>query len=181
MLAAAAGRVIVARIGAAHGVRGEVRVKAFTADPADIGAYGPLATPDGSTLTVETIRQASGRSPDMMIVQFLGINTRDQAEALNGVELSVAKDRLPPPETDEFYHLDLIGLEVVATDGARIGTVIAVPNYGAGDLLEVAPDEGETLLIPFTAAAVPEVDLRAGRVMVAPMNEIDTAPDGSET
>jgi 16S rRNA processing protein RimM len=161
-------RVLIARIGAAHGIRGEVRVKAFTADPRGIGAYGPLEAPDGRTFEVDSLRPAAGPSGDMLVVKFKGVADRNAAETLNGLELSVPRDRLPPAEEDEYYHADLIGLAAIARDGPELGTVIAVHNYGAGDLLEIAPKRGETLLVPFTRAVVPEVDLKAGRVTVDP-------------
>jgi 16S rRNA processing protein RimM len=161
-------RVLIARIGAAHGIRGEVRVKAYTADPQGIGAYGPLAASDGRSFEVASLRPASGPASDMLVVKFKGVADRNAAEALNGVELSVPRDRLPPAEEEEYYHADLIGLEAVTRGGAPLGTVIAVHNYGAGDLLEIAPKRGETLLVPFTRAVVPEVDIGGGRVVVDP-------------
>ncbi len=161
-------RVLIARIGAAHGIKGEVRVKAFTADPRGIGAYGPLATADGRTFEVASLRAAAGPASDMLVVRFKGIADRNAAEGLNGVELSVPRDRLPPAEEDEYYHADLIGLAAIAPDGAELGTVIAVHNYGAGDLLEIAPKRGETVLVPFTRAVIPEVDPAGGRVTVDP-------------
>ena len=163
-----ADRVLIARIGAAHGIKGEVRVKAYTADPGGIAAYGPLETPDGRAFEVASLRPAAGPASDMLVVKFKGVSDRNAAETLNGLELSVPRDRLPPAEEDEYYHADLIGLEAVTRDGAPLGTVIAVHNYGAGDLLEIAPRRGETLLVPFTRAVVPEVDLAAGRVFVDP-------------
>ena len=98
----------------------------------------------------------------MLVVRFKGITDRNQAEALNGLELSIPRDRLPPPAEDEYYHADLIGLAAITLSGETLGTVIAVHNYGAGDLLEVAPSRGETLLVPFTREVVPEV-VSAGR------------------
>jgi len=161
-------RVLIARIGAAHGIRGEVRVKAYTADPGGIGAYGPLEAPDGRAFEVESLRPAAGPSGDMLVVRFKGVADRNAAEALNGLELSVPRDRLPPAGDDEYYHADLIGLLAVTRDNVELGIVIAVPNYGAGDLLEIAPKRGETLLVPFTRAVVPEIDLKAGRITVDP-------------
>ena len=171
-------RVIVARIGAAHGIRGEVRVKAFTASPGDIDAYGPLQASDGRTFTVQSHRPAAGRSSDMLVVRFKGVTDRNQAEVLNGTELSVSRDRLPPPAPDEFYHSDLIGLKAVGPDGAAFGTVVMVSNFGAGDILEIAPLRGETLLVPFTRAAVPEVDLARGQVTVIPPETIEAREEG---
>ncbi len=168
MIAPSPDRVVVARIGAAHGIRGEVRVKAFTANPADIGAYGPLDAPDGRRFTVKSLRPAAGNAADMLVVRFADIADRNAAEALNGLELSVARDRLPPADDDEFYHADLVGLAAVTVAGDDLGTVIAVHNYGAGDLLEIAPRRGETLLVPFTHAVVPAIDLAGGRLTVDP-------------
>jgi 16S rRNA processing protein RimM len=161
----------VARIGAAHGIKGEVRVKSFTAEPLALAAYGPLEAADGRRFTITAARPA-GASPDMLVVRFQGIADRNAAEALNGLELTVPRERLPEPDEDEFYHADLIGLDAVTPSGAPLGTVVAVPNYGAGDLLEIAPPRGPSLLIPFTRAAVPEIDLSARRVTVDPPAEV---------
>jgi 16S rRNA processing protein RimM len=166
-------RVIVARIGAAHGIRGEVRVKAFTAAPTDLAAYSPLETGDGRAFAIEFLRPVAG-SPDMLVARFKGVVDRDAAEALNGIELSIPRDRLPETDADEFYHADLIGLSAVTAAGEPVGTVIGVPNYGAGDLLEIAPPRGATLLVPFTRAIVPEVDVTGGRVVVELPEERNT-------
>ncbi|HET7714279.1 MAG TPA: ribosome maturation factor RimM [Bauldia sp.] len=165
-------RILIARVGAAHGIKGEVRVKAYTADPKDIAAYGPLEAPDGRRFEVASLRPAAGPAGDMLVVKFKGIADRNAAEALNGLELSVPRDRLPPAGEDEYYHADLIGLDAVTRDGTPLGTVIAVQNYGAGDLLEIAPKRGETVLVPFTRAVVPDVDLAAGRVIIVPPEEL---------
>ncbi len=164
----AAERVVIARIGAAHGIKGEVRVKAFTGTPADIAAYGPLEAPDGRRFEVETLRPAAGTSPDLLVVRFKGVADRNQAETLNGIELSVSRERLPAAADDEFYYADLIGLEARTVGGTVLGAVVGVENYGAGDLLEIAPSRGQTLLVPFTRAVVPEVDLAGGRVVIDP-------------
>ena len=171
MATSQARRVVVARIGAAHGIKGEVRVKSFTAEPLDLAAYSPLEAADGRRFTIRAARPA-GASPDMLVVRFEGIADRNQAEALTGLDLTVPRERLPEPEADEFYHADLIGLDAVTPSGAALGTVVAVPNYGAGDLLEIAPTKGPTLLVPFTRAAVPEIDLSARRVVVDPPAEV---------
>ena len=163
-------RVTVARIGAAHGIRGEVRVKSFTAAPLDAVGYGPLDAPDGRRFTVKSARAIG---PEMLVVHFAGIADRNAAETLNGLDLSVPRDRLPAAGADEFYHADLIGLAAVSPQGAALGTIVAVPNYGAGDLLEIAPPAGPTLLVPFTAAAVPEIDIAAGKVVVVPPVEVE--------
>jgi 16S rRNA processing protein RimM len=177
MAAPSPDRLVVARIGAAHGIRGEVRVKAFTANPADIGAYGPLEAPDGRRFTVTSLRPAAGTAADMLVVRFAGLDDRNAAEALNGLELSIARDRLPPADDDEFYHADLVGLAAVTVGGDELGTVIAVHNYGAGDLLEIAPRRGETLLVPFTRTVVPEVDLTGRRLKVDPPDGLLPAPE----
>jgi 16S rRNA processing protein RimM len=117
----------------------------------------------------------------MLVVRFKGIVDRNQAEVLNGIELGVSRDRLPAAGPEEFYYADLIGLSASTTAGESLGTIIAVQNYGAGDLLEIAPPRGETLLVPFTHAAVPEVDLAAGRVLVDPPEGLlDVGPEEDE-
>lgn len=161
-------RVVVAQFGAAHGVRGEVRLKSFTEDPLAVGRYGPLAADDGRSFVIASARPAAGTAPDMLVVRVEGVTTRDQAAALNGIELSVARSRLPETEPEEFYHADLIGLDASMKDGAGAGTVIAVRNFGAGDLIEIAPVRGPTFLVPFTRAAVPEVDIARGRIVIDP-------------
>jgi 16S rRNA processing protein RimM len=139
-----------------------------------IGAYGSLEAPDGRSFVVASLRPAAGTDPTMLVVRFKGVGDRNAAEVLNGLELGVPRDRLPPASEDEFYHADLIGLAAVARDGTALGTVVAVQNYGAGDLLEIAPKRGETLLIPFTRAAVPDIDLAAGRVTIDPPEGLHT-------
>jgi 16S rRNA processing protein RimM len=160
--------IVVARIGAAHGVRGEVRLKSFTADPLAVRSYGPLTAETGRVFTIKTARAAAGKTPEMLVVTLEGVTTRDAAEALNGVELFLPRDRLPETEADEFYHADLIGLDAVGTDQQVLGTIIAVHNFGAGDLLEIAPSAGKTVFVPFTRAVVPEIDIAGGRVIVEP-------------
>jgi len=159
-------KVLLGRIGGAHGLRGEVKIATFTAAPEDITAYGPLTSADGTrTFTITGMRAASGGS---VIARLKGVADRTQAEALNGVELFVSRDALPPPDDDdEFYYSDLIGLAAVSPDGAVVGKVIAVHNFGAGDLIEVRFDgERQPVMIPFDNAHVPHVDIGAGRVTV---------------
>ena len=170
--------VVVGRIGAAHGIKGEVRVKSFTTEPLELAAYGPLEATDGRRFTIEAARPA-GASPDMLVVRFQGITDRSAAEALTGLELTVPRERLPAPEEDEFYHADLIGLAAVTPSGVPLGTVVAVSNYGAGDLLEIARPKGPTLLVPFTRAAVPAIDLSARRVTVDPPVEVGEEGEGN--
>jgi 16S rRNA processing protein RimM len=173
--------VLMGRIGAAHGIRGEVRVKAFASDPADLGQFGPLASADGRLFEIDAVRPAAGGSPDMLVVHFTGIDTRNAAEGLNGIELFVPRDRLGETDVDEYFHADLIGLNAVTIAGKPLGTVIRVQNFGAGDLLEVAPRRGDTLLIPFRKAVVPEVDLIGGRLVVdPPLGLLDENEAGDE-
>ncbi len=165
---ASAKDVIVGQVGAAHGIKGEVRLKSFTAVPMDIGGYGPLIGGDGRSFEIETARPAAGTASDMLVVRFKGVADRDAAEALNGIELSVPRARLPEAETDEFYHADLIGLAAETVSGEALGTIVAVQNYGAGDLLEIVAPGTMPVLVPFTRAAVPTVDVAGGRVVVDP-------------
>jgi 16S rRNA processing protein RimM len=170
--------ILVAQFGAAHGIKGEVRLKAYTQDPMAVGDYGPLIAADGRRFEIEAMRPAAGSSSsDMLVVRIKGVSDRNAAEALNRLELSVPKDALPPAEEGEYYHADLIGLRAETPSGTILGTVVAVPNYGAGDLLEIAPATGNTILVPFTDAVVPEVDIAEGRVVVDPprglLDEVD--------
>jgi 16S rRNA processing protein RimM len=160
----ARGRVCLGQIGAAHGLRGEVRLRSFTADPAAIANYGPLETEDGRVFEIANLRPAK----DHFVATLSGIADRDAAERLANTKLYVPRERLPEPaEPDEFYHADLVGLSVVDRAGKHLGAVVAVHNFGAGDLIEVRPDAGgKTELLPFDAATVPEVDIAAGRLVV---------------
>jgi 16S rRNA processing protein RimM len=159
-------RVCVGRIGAAHGVRGEVKLKSFTADPAAIARYGALETEDGArSIRIEALRLTK----DFFVARLAGVKDRDAAERLRNLELYVPRSRLPPTEDDEFYHADLIGLAAVTCDGTTVGTVVAFHNFGAGDLLELRPTEGSaTVLLPFNATTVPTVDIAGGRIVVDP-------------
>ena len=160
------GRICVGRIGAAHGTRGEVRLWSFTADPMAIKDYGALATEDGTrTFTIETLRPAK----DFLVARFAGIADRTAAEQLCNLDLYIDRDRLPPADADEFYHADLIGLAVVSGDGRALGSVVALHNFGASDLIEVRPTVGNTtVMLPFTEAVVPVVDVAGGRIVVDP-------------
>jgi 16S rRNA processing protein RimM len=171
-------RIVVARFGAAHGIKGEVRLKSFTGDPLAVGSYGSLTSEDGREFTIRTARMAAGTSPDMLVVRLEGVTTRNAAEALNGLDLYLPRERLPDTEADEFYHADLIGLDAVGVDGALLGTIVAVQNFGAGDLLEIAPKAGPTVFVPFTRAIVPEVDLEKRRVAVDPPPGLFDTDDG---
>src|ERR1700744_3928518 len=166
----AAAPICVARIGAAHGVRGAVKLWTFTEDPLAVQRYGLLSTKDGARqFEVTHVREAK----DHLVATLKGIATRDDAERLNGLELYVAREKLPATDDDEYYHADLIGLAAVTAANASIGRVVAIHNFGAGDIIEIAPPQGSTLLLPFTNAVVPSVDLAAGRVVIALPAEID--------
>src|SRR6202161_2826899 len=166
--------ICIARIGAAHGVRGAVKLWTFTEDPLAVLRYGPLATKDGARqFEVTHAREAKGH----LVATLKGVVTREEAERLNGVELYIAREKLPAAAEDEYYHADLIGLSAVTTANELLGRVIAIHNFGAGDIIEIAPPSGTTLLLPFTNAVVPTVDLAGGRVVIALPEEID----GDET
>ncbi len=158
-------KVLLGRITGAHGLKGEVKIAAFTGDPADIAAYGPLTSGDGGRKFKITVRSVKGGS---VIAHLAGVSDRNAAEALRGADLYVARSALPPTEDeDEYYHSDLIGLDAVSPDGAAIGTVLAVHNFGAGDLLEIRFEhEREPVLIPFENTYVPRVNLAARQVTI---------------
>ncbi|WP_128290685.1 ribosome maturation factor RimM [Afifella aestuarii] len=171
---AAGDRLIVAKIGRAHGVRGEVRVKTFTADPLALADYSPLFASDGRSFSVKELRADKG---DMVVARFKGVSDRNAAEALNGTMLFVARAALPAPDEDEFYHADLIGLAAEAPDGSPLGRVVAVHDFGGGDILEVKPERGESLLVSFTREVVPSIDLAGGRIVVDLPAEIEVRED----
>ena len=158
-------RVCVARIGAPHGLAGEVKLHAFTEEPLAVGRYGLLEAEDRSRRFELTSLRLGKRA---LIATFAGIADRDAAAGLTAIRLYVPRARLPDPEdADTFYHADLVGLTVEGADGIRIGTVCAVHDFGAGDLLEVKPAAGPSVMLPFTKAAVPVVDLAAARLVAA--------------
>jgi 16S rRNA processing protein RimM len=158
-------RVRVARIGAAHGVRGEVRLWSFTQDPLAVADYGPLETEDGARrFEIETLRAAK----DHLVARIAGIGDRDAAAKLCNLDLFVPRDRLPPiDEDDTFYHADLVGMAAVTPEGAPLGNVTAVHNFGAGDLIEVATTAGgEPLLLPFTETVVTKIDTALRQITI---------------
>ncbi len=156
--------VLLGRIAGPHGVRGEVRLTSFTAAPEDIATYGPLIDGKGRRISIEALRPLKGVT---FAARIAGVADRTAAEALAGAELHVERARLPEPDEDEWYHADLIGLAAFRMDGGKLGEVIAVQNFGAGDLLEIRRiDGGGTLLVPFTKAAAPVVDVKNGRIVV---------------
>lgn len=181
--------VLLGRFGAAHGVRGEIRLQSFTSDPLAIATY------DGLTDKIGTrkfkLLSARPQGKDRLVAKVAGVDDRAGAEALNRVELYIPREALPAPKEDEFYIADLIGLRAETPDGMEIGTIVAVRNFGAGDILEIAPAHGlvkasdfpneatprklggETLLLPFTKATTPIIDVKAGRVVVVPPTEVE--------
>ncbi|SFL66639.1 ribosome maturation factor RimM [Methylorubrum salsuginis] len=171
--------VLLGEFGRPHGLHGEVRLKSYTGEPTAIAGYGPLRLPDGRTVELEDARQAPGGSPDLLIVRVKGVTDRNAVEALNRLTLAVSRARLgQAAEEDEFFLADLIGLTVEDAGGTAIGTIVAVPNYGGGDLLEIRPAAGgPTALLPFTKAFVPTLDIPGGRV-VADAPEDLFAPPG---
>lgn len=175
MTAASPERVCIGAIAGAFGVQGEVRLKSFCAVPEDLAAYGPLTTEDGNrSFKIRLTRPVTGG----LGARLSGVATREEAEALKGTTLWALRARLPSLPDDEFYHADLIGLPVQDPGGAELGRVRAVHDHGAGDILEVAGPEG-TLLLPFTKAVVPTIDLAAGRIVADPPAE-DTADDAQD-
>jgi 16S rRNA processing protein RimM len=159
--------ILVGRLGAAHGVRGEIRLRSFTGEPGAIARYGPLVDATGErSFVVEGLRPVKG---DLFVAKLSGVSTRSAAEALTNIELFVPRAALPKPAPEEFYLADLIGLDAVTDDGKCFGRIVAVPDYGGGPLLEIAPAAGgESLLLPFTKQVVPGIDLERARVVVSP-------------
>ncbi len=160
-------KICVAQIGAAHGLKGEVRLFSFTQNPADVGTYGPLASEDGAQqLTLASLRPAK----DHFVAKFRNIDDRHAAEMLRNMKLYVGREKLPLPDDSEtYYHADLIGLTATYRDGTVFGEIVAVHNFGAGDILEIRPAEGsETMLLPFTEQTVPKVDIAAQQIVIEP-------------
>ena len=173
-------RIRVARIGAAHGVRGEVKLWSFTEDPLAVAQYGLLETEDGSRrFEIESVRSAKDHQ---LVARLKGIGDRAAAETLRNLELYIPRARLPKiKEADTFYHADLVGLSATTPDGKELGTVSAVHNFGASDVIEIKPAAGgEPLLLPFTEAIVPTVDLKARRIVVVPPEVVIVPPEAEE-
>ena len=170
--------VVMGEFGRAQGLNGEIRMKSYTGDPQAIAGYGPLVSADGRTFELTSVRPAPGSSPDLLVARVRGVSDRTGAEALNRVLLYVPRERLGEPDVDEVFTADLVGLPAIDAAGAVIGTIVAVPNYGGGDLLEIKPAQGgATVLLPFTKAFVPDLDVAARRVVVAPPEDF-FAPAG---
>ena len=170
-------KILLGRIGAAHGIRGEVRLQSFTQNPLDIAAYGPLETDNPDRLVAIT---ALRQQKDTIIARLGGVSDRTAAEKLNGIGLYIQRERLPmPDDEDDFYHADLIGLEARLPDGTVLGTVSAIPNFGADDLIEVKDGRtGDTFLYPFTRAVVPDVRISDGYLTLVP--PLDAEPGEEE-
>lgn len=171
-------RILVGRIGAAHGVRGEVKVRPFTEDPATLARLGPLETGDGRKLAIAAIRPQG----DGFVARIAGVADRNAAETLRNLDLFVDRTALPAIEAeDEFYYADLVGLAAVTADGTALGRVVAIQDFGAGDLVEIEPPGGGTTrFLPFTREIVPVVDITGGRIVVAPPEESEARPEQDE-
>jgi len=160
----------------AQGLKGEVKVKTFTEMPEKLGAYGPLHAKDGRTFHVVHVRARKGAG----IVQFEGVSTREAAESLQGIELYVGREALPPGEEHEFYHADLIGLHAEDEVGRAIGKVIAIHNFGAGDVIEIErEDGGGAVLMPFTREIAPSIDIGENRIVIAAPEEVEAETKGN--
>lgn len=172
------GKVCIAQIGAPNGVRGDVRVKLFSDDPEALEKYGSLSSADGQAhFTAVSYRPQK----TVFIVRFKEITSRNDAESLNGTKLYVDRDLLPEPEDEEFYVSDLIGMRAELEDGSLLGTILTVHDFGAGDLLDIAPPKGKSQLVPFTREAVPHIDLDNGIVTVVPPEGLfEDSTDASE-
>lgn len=158
--------VQLAVIGAAHGIKGEVRVKTYTGDPMDLGSYGLLYDASGKSYEVLSIRP----SKTVVVVRFAGVDDRNAAEALNGKELYVDHAQLPQDlDEDEFYYTDLIGLAVRDSAGVSYGKVSAVFNFGGGDVLEIKESGKKPVMIPFTLTSVPEILMEEGAILIDPL------------
>jgi 16S rRNA processing protein RimM len=172
------GLVLLGVVGAAHCVRGEVRLKSFTEDPLAIARYKPLTTERGRPVAITAARRLKD---DMLVVRFEGIGDRNAAEALTHQKLFAPRSALGQAGEDEYFHADLVGLEAVTSDGRVVGRVVALHDFGGGDVIEVAPDRGPALLYPFTRAVVPAIDLAGGRLTLVPPEETgEDKIDGEE-
>ena len=164
-------RILVGRFGAAHGVRGEIRIKSYTADPMALADYEGLSDSSGTrSFRIESARPVKD---DIIVARLKGVNDRNSAEALTNNEIYVDRAALPPPEEDEFYIADLVGMRAERADGTTFGVIENVLNFGAGDILDIALEAGGSKLVPFTRACAPHVDVKGRRVVVDPPEEIE--------
>jgi 16S rRNA processing protein RimM len=155
--------ILLGRILGPHGLKGEVKIKSFTADPLDVASYGPVSTPDGRRFTLQRVRLQG----DIVIAAIKGVADRTFAEALKGLDLSVERDDLPETDDGEFYEADLIGLAVFDEAGNELGHVLGFQHFGAGDLLEVRRTDQRSSFVPFTNSMVPTVDVERGRIVLS--------------
>lgn len=175
---AARHRVLLGEITGAHGIRGEVVIRSYTADPAAIAAYGILESKDGRPLPAIKVVRVSERG---VIARLAGVADRTAAERFKATELWIERGRMPAPTGEEFYHADLIGLAAVTPDGTELGEVVSIENFGAGDLIEMRlANSRETEFIPFTRACVPEIDIASRRVVIIRPETVDAPPPEGE-
>ena len=172
--------IAVGVFGAPHGVRGELRAKAYTADPKSLAAYGDLHDASGNRrFKILALRPLKD---EMVVLRVDGVADRDAAAKLTGVELFAQRENMPKPDEEEYYHVDLVGLRAVTQEGEELGRIVALNNYGAGDVLEIAPaGGGEALLLPFTKAVAPEIDMAGGRIIIVPPGEVDGEEERNES
>lgn len=169
-----ADRICLGVIAGAHGLDGAVLIRSFTADPAAIGSYGKLADAEGKRTFQVKVRRVTTKG---VVAKLEGLSDRTAAEGLKGVKLYIARDALPEPDEDQVYVADLIGLRVEDKDANVLGTISKMDNYGAGDVMEVTLATGGSLLLPFTKAAVPVVDVAGGRVVIDPPASVEARPE----
>ena len=170
-------KVCIGQFAGSHGVRGLVKLKSFTEDPKAVAAYGPLTDESGTRSFRVTL---NGAVKELWLARVEGITSREQAQELAGVRLYVDRAALPDTDDeDEFYHADLIGLRAETAAGEPFGTVLALYDFGGGEMLEIRTESGATELLPFTKACVPVVDVKGGRVVVDPPAVVEAKPDGA--
>ena len=170
-------RVCLGVVVGAKGLKGEVRIKSFTAEPADVAAYGPVESEDGkASWALNVVGEAKGA----VIVRLKGITDRNQADALKGVKLYVHRSKLPPAVEGTYYHADLIGMDVVLTTGETKGQVVAVLNFGGGDIIEVGDGKSETTMVPFSSEAIAEVNVSERLIRVEPLPGLFDSGDADD-
>ena len=173
-------RILLGVIGRPHGVRGLLRVASYTADPADLTAYGTLSDAAGRLFDIVWRAEGTAEISEIVDGRPVKIADRNAAEKLTNTKLYIERHRLPPTEEDEFYFSDVIGLAAVDEAGAAVGKVAAIHDYGAGASIEIDRDGQSPLMLPFNRACVPEIDIAAGRVVIVPPDEI-LVPDNDNS